>query len=363
MKPIYSLGLLALALAGCAGASRNEAPAAAATSTGLAPQAQRITDGTIRADRETLEAVQQRLRKLNESGVPQGHYALSKAQCWLDTARTQYLENDRTGYVEESLAESMRIAQALEGDRQTRIGRETPLVARSTRLREDLWARLEAHKANAATLACSARTVACAEVRLVRAGHADEQTGWRQATPHVAMAEDALIRADAEARACVPPPVVAPPVVAPVVAAPVAPAAPPAPVAAPVRQTVTIPAHALFRFNKSGKGDLLPGGVETLQTLATQLKGYASIESIRITGHTDRIGSDAYNDHLSLERARTVWAHLDALGVKARKVETAGAGRHQPVTTTCAATLPRARLVDCLQPDRRVTLDILATPR
>jgi OmpA-OmpF porin, OOP family len=192
-----------LALTGCAqNATKNEAPGPAARATGLVPQDQRITDSQIQADRKTLEAIQQRLRVLNERGVPQNNYGLAKAQCWLDTAKTQYHENDRTGYIEESIAESLKIIQALEADKSVKVGYETPLIARSKRLREDLWAQLNAFKGRESTLICNARTIACGEVRLVRAGHAEQQTGWRQATPHVQMVEDAVRRAAAEAASC-----------------------------------------------------------------------------------------------------------------------------------------------------------------
>ncbi|MBI2770286.1 MAG: hypothetical protein HYX47_11735 [Burkholderiales bacterium] len=163
-----------------------------------------MTDMQIQADRKTIEAVQQRLRLLSEAGLAQNNYPLAKAQCWLDTAKTQYHENDRTGYIEESIAESLKIVQALEGDKGRKVGFDTPLVARSTRLREDLWAQLGAFKSRESTLICNARTVACGEVRLVRAGHAEQQTGWRQATPHVQMVEDAVRRATAEAASCQP---------------------------------------------------------------------------------------------------------------------------------------------------------------
>ena len=72
---------VALVLAGCGSAlSKNEAPGPAAQATGLAPQQARITDERILSDRRTLDAVQQRLRKLNESGIPQGNYSLAKAR-------------------------------------------------------------------------------------------------------------------------------------------------------------------------------------------------------------------------------------------------------------------------------------------
>lgn len=353
MNKLTSLTLLALAtlLAGCVSAP---APSTGQTPV-LNPQAARITDSRILADRQTLEAVQQRLRRLNEAGIPQNNYPLAKAQCWLDTAKSQYHENDRTGYIEQSLTESVKIIQALEADKAAKAGQDTPLVAGSTKLREDLWAELNRHKGNAATLSCNARTVACAEVRLVRAGHAEEQTGWRQAAPHVQMAEDAVRQAGAEAASC---PQAAP---APLVAA--APVPAPAPAAAPApatRETFVLLADALFRFDKYGRDEMLPGGQQRLVEVAQRLKGYQSIQSLAIVGHTDRLGSHAYNDALSAKRAQTVKAALESLGVQAPKIETRGAGKRSPVTphATCAKIEPRKQLIECLQADRRVTIEV-----
>ena len=205
-KSAAAIFISVLALAACSsGVVKNESPGPAAQATGLNPQQARITDERILSDRRTIDAVQLRLRKLNEAGIPQNSYPLAKAQCWLDTANSQYHENDRTGYIEESLTEAIKIALALEADKSAKTGLDTPLVARSSLLRNDLWVQLSAYKNQPATLACNARTVACAEVRLVRAGHANEQTGWRQATPYIQMVEDALRQAKTEADKCLKP--------------------------------------------------------------------------------------------------------------------------------------------------------------
>jgi OmpA-OmpF porin, OOP family len=369
-----TLLLLPLALMGCASFSnKTQAPGAAALATGLNAQQDRITYSPVLADRQSLEALQQRLRKLSEAGVPQNNYSLAKAQCWLDTAKTQYHENDRTGYIEESMTESQKIIQALEGNKAAKAGYDTPLVARSERLRDDLWAQFTQFKNNPTTLACTARTVACGEVRLVRAGHAQEQTGWRAATPHVMMAEDAIRRATQEAASCVPPP--APPVaVAPRAPAPaVVPAPAPAPVyiqapaPAPIIRTITQESFALlgdtlFKFNKSGINDLLPGGIQKLKGVAERLKTYQSLSSLRITGHTDRLGSDSYNDELSSRRAETVRAYLESLGVRSENTQIQGMGKSEPVTN-CSSSAPRAVQIQCLQPDRRVNIDVTGIRR
>ena len=355
---IYAL-TLPLMLAGCGSMGKNEAPGPAAQATGLNVQQERITYTSVLGDRKNIEALQDRLRKLNEAGVPQNNYPLAKAQCWLDTAKTQYHENDRTGYIEESMTESQKIIQALEGNKAAKVGYETPLVARSTRLRDDMWAELSKFKDNSTTLACNARTVACAEVRLVRAGHAEEQTGWRAATPHVMMAEDGLRRAAQEAAACAAP-VVARAAPAPVT--PVASAATAAP-AALTKETYVILADTLFKFDKSGRNEMLPGGMQRLNTIAQRLKSYQSIAILSVVGHTDRLGSNEYNASLSTRRAATVQSLLESMGVKAAKSEANGRGETEPVTTTCSNSQARGKLISCLQPDRRVTIEVAGVAR
>jgi OmpA-OmpF porin, OOP family len=369
MKPLFICLFLPIALIGCAqNAIKNEAPGPASQSTGVATQQQRITEETVLADRKTIDALQQRLRKLSESGIAQNNYPLAKAQCWLDTAKTQYHENDRTGYIEESLTESQKIIKALETDKNARAGFDTPLVARSSRLRDDLWMELGKYKNNAATLACNARTVACAEIRLVRAGHAEEQTGWRAATPHVLMAEDGLRRAGIEAASCAPTtaaqvPSTPPPPTSPTLAAPAL-VTPPTPVVREVtKESFVILADTLFKFDKSGREDMLPGGKESLVTVANRLKAYQSIATLSIAGHTDRLGSDTYNDSLSVRRAATVLEYLASLGVKAAKSEAIGKGEREPVTKQCSDKLPLAQLISCLQPDRRVAIEVTGSAK
>jgi OmpA-OmpF porin, OOP family len=367
MIKLLALSLSAAVAVGCAStATKNEAPGPSATATGLVAAPARLTDSQIRADRATLDATQLRLRKLNESGLPMGSYALAKAQCWLDTATTQYQENDRTGYIEEALAESNKIIGALEANKAAAVGMDTPFIARSTKLRPDLWTQLDTLKSQPVGMACYARTVACAEVRLVRAGHAEEQTGWRQASVHVAMVEDALRQAKLEGAKCAPAAVAVPATVPTVAAIPSAIVATAPPTAkASSRETMVVLSDALFRFNKASRADLLPGGLQRLNQVADKLKAYTAIDSLTIIGHTDRLGSAAYNLKLSQQRADTVKAYFESLGMKLGKVSTQGAGAAVPVTRAdeCKAGLARPALIDCLQPDRRVTLEVVGTAR
>lgn len=312
----------------------------------------------------SMEEVQQRLGRLVRGGVPPTSFSLAKAQCWLDTAYTQRSENDRTGYVEEAVAEAARIAAALEADRGSDAGRATALIARSTRVREDLWGQLDRLAARGSDASCHVRTVACGQVWLVRAGHAEQQTGWRAAAPFIQMAEDAVARAQAQAAQCrvpeaaavVPAQAAVPPVASPALAA--APS-PEASSAGPVSsERFVILSDTLFRFGKSAARHILPEGRTRLADLALRLKSYTQVQAISIVGHTDRLGPDAYNDALSRARAATVRAYLEAEGIKAVHVTAQGKGKREPVAQGCGNSLPRAALVRCLQPDRRVTIEV-----
>lgn len=353
-----------LAVAACSsGVVKNEAPGPAAQATGLNPSQARITDERILSDRRTIDAVQVRLRKLNEAGVPQNSYSLAKAQCWLDTAKSQYHENDRTGYIEESLTEAVKIAQALEADKSAKAGFNTPLVARSSLLRNDLWAQLSAYKNQPIALACNAKTVACAEVRLVRAGHANEQTGWRQATPWVQMVEDALVQAKVEGDKCIQTAQLATKAATPAPVAPVA--VPVTPRAAPAlsKETYVLLTDTLFKFDRSGSEDMIPGGLQRLADVAQRLQAYKSIETLTVFGYTDRLGSDEYNEKLSEARAKTVQAYLESLGVKSTTSAAQGKGKRDPVSRDCNPSASREQQIICLQPDRRVTVEVTGISR
>lgn len=132
-------------------------------------------------------------------------------------------------------------------------------------------------------------------------------------------------------------------------------------VAEPQVERINLSADALFRFNQSDAADMLPEGKATLDRLAENLVSrQAHIDSIALTGHTDRLGSEQYNYTLGLRRAQTVKDYLQGKGVQA-PISVASAGESQPVTTTCTGTRATAALKACLQPDRRVTVDISGT--
>ncbi len=106
-----------------------------------------------------------------------------------------------------------------------------------------------------------------------------------------------------------------------------APAAPAAKPAAPTSSKVTYAADAFFDFDKAV---LKPEGKAKLDDLASKVKAI-NLEVIIAVGHTDSVGSDAYNQKLSIRRAEAVKAYLVSKGIDKSRVYTEGKGEKQPV--------------------------------
>jgi len=83
------------------------------------------------------------------------------------------------------------------------------------------------------------------------------------------------------------------------------------------------------------------------------------VQQINAIGHADRIGSDDYNKQLSEKRAEAVKDYLAQKGVEESKVRSEGRGKSEPVTgDQCKGNKPNAKLIACLQPDRRVDIEV-----
>ena len=157
---------------------------------------------------------------------------------------------------------------------------------------------------------------------------------WRDAnwTPATAAVDcDGALKAQVAAPA---PAVVAPPV---------------APPPAAIASKVTYSADAFFDFDKSV---LKPAGKAKLDDLTSKIKDI-NLEVIIAVGHTDSVGSDAYNQKLSVRRAEAVKAYLVSKGIEKSRVYTEGKGEKQPVADNKTAA-GRAQ-------NRRVEIEVVGT--
>ncbi|WP_153116471.1 OmpA family protein [Rhodocyclus tenuis] len=126
----------------------------------------------------------------------------------------------------------------------------------------------------------------------------------------------------------------------------------------PAGEKITLSADALFDFDKAV---LRPEGKAKLDELAGKV-GKIKLEVIIAVGHADRFGSDAYNQKLSEKRAAAVKEYLVSKGVEANRVYTEGKGKKQPVTKADQCKGGKsAKVVACLQPDRRVEIEVIGT--
>jgi len=163
-------------------------------------------------------------------------------------------------------------------------------------------------------------------------------TAWTPAT--AAKDCDGALKPVAQAPAAAPAPAPAPAVT---------PAPAPAPIVAPTSEKVTYAADAFFDFDKSV---LKPEAKSKLDDLISKTGGI-NLEVIIAVGHTDSIGTDAYNQKLSVRRAEAVKAYLVSKGLEKNRVYTEGKGKKQPVADNKTAE-GRAK-------NRRVEIEVVGT--
>jgi outer membrane protein OmpA-like peptidoglycan-associated protein len=311
--------------------------AAGNAQTQLLPQQQRISDAAIAADLHGYQSVQDRIQALNDGGRPVRDYALSKAQCWLDVSFHEYTRNDRSAFPQGALSESEKLVQLMEQGAAT-IPTETPLVNDAKYLRDDLWQRLRALH-DSAGFSCAQQAAACGEVELVHAGNEFNQQQWRHSKPYIQIAEDLVNDAEALARQCGGPEQADTPAAAP----------------------IPLVANVLFEFDRDGYKDIRTHSLESLdRALARIAEEKLSLQKVELVGHADRMdgrGHD-YNQGLSERRARTVRELLIGRGVAADRIRYEYRGDSQQVQQ-CAGVKPRAALLECLLPNRRVEVRLV----
>ena len=130
----------------------------------------------------------------------------------------------------------------------------------------------------------------------------------------------------------------------------------------PVAEKVTFAADVLFDFDKAV---VKPEGKSKLDDLSNKVRG-VNLEVIIAIGHADSIGSDAYNQRLSVRRAESIKAYLVSRGIEGNRVYTEGKGEKQSLTAGKCKSMGKEhrsnkKMVDCLQPDRRVEIEVIGT--
>lgn len=140
-------------------------------------------------------------------------------------------------------------------------------------------------------------------------------------------------------------------------------------IAPPVVNTPPVVQNKVERFVLSddvlfdfGKSTLKATGKDSLNELVSKLgKLDPTSGSAVVVGHTDRIGSDAYNKKLSLARANSVMNYLITQGIPRDSISARGEGKASPITGTKCNGLKGATLKACLAPDRRVEIEVTGT--
>lgn len=119
-------------------------------------------------------------------------------------------------------------------------------------------------------------------------------------------------------------------------------------------------AETLFDFNKAVVRK--EGKTELDDKVVQGMKDHPEVELLLVTGHADRIGSPKYNQKLSERRAAAVKTYLVSKGIAADRVKTVGKGEAEPnpdadTANKCKGQKKTKKLIECLQPDRRVTIE------
>jgi OOP family OmpA-OmpF porin len=97
--------------------------------------------------------------------------------------------------------------------------------------------------------------------------------------------------------------------------------------------------------------------------MATEVKPLNTVGAVIITGHTDRLGSEKYNKTLSEKRALGAKDYIVSKGIDQKLIFWEGKGPKQPIPVTkfCDNKMKRAQLIECLAPNRRVTVEVVGT--
>lgn len=311
------------------GASQNEA-AGAANSQWVK------TYASIGSRSNALASLQTRLDRLPGD---KDNYFHAKAQCWINAAQQTRDSHDDWGFVEEAIGQAAMITMSLE--RGEPLSAANPALRTVSTVRPDLWDIVNAIKADAAVVNCpkAQPLLACAEVELMQAGHDAWIRSFANAEKRLPAIQQNLRESAELALQCKA-------------------AMPERPTFAPAEsppQQITLRADSLFRFGGADSSAMLPAGKVELAALSVHLRAVPAGRKLKITGYTDRLGDPAYNQRLSLQRARTVEQYLRGHGVT---LTISVQGRGSDTQRVECHQTQRDELVQCLTPNRRVELEL-----
>lgn len=289
-----------------------------------------ITHAIAADDLQQIITLQRRAEKLNFGKLDLNNYHLAKARTWLDLATSEYYDKDDSGIVSAAISQAGDLLDALEKN-QSGISMDMPAeVHGAEKVRPDLWDRVaelkKQHK-----FSCGQRQTAEAEVYLVWAGHEYAESGQSHAESYLRGAENRIYDAKVAIDNCIetPPP--------------------------PALEKFTLSGDALFALNKA---TINPSALWRLDELVGNIKKMETLEEVVLVGHTDRLRGDGHperNQLLSEQRAESIRQYLIGKGIPADKIHASGAGSTQPIVE-CSSKLGKAKLIACLQPNRRVEI-------
>lgn len=288
--------------------------------------------GAVGKPAEALANAAQRFEALPDEA--RGSYFAAKGRCWVEAGKAELAASNRWGFVEESIGEAARQLAMVEGREPLSAANQE--LRTSSVVRPDLWQAINGYKSDPRINACPTLQpeLACAEVKLIHAGHDAWARNFTSAKQRADDVAQGLAKVAAGIEACKPP---APPPVAVV---------PP---------KITLQADATFGFDEGDESGLLAAGRSTLDKLAADLRGNQDVTRIDMIGYTDRIGSAAYNQRLSVQRVETVKRYLEQRGVGV-PITARGAGAGNPLVS--CEQRNRTALIQCLAPNRRVEMFI-----
>ena len=122
-------------------------------------------------------------------------------------------------------------------------------------------------------------------------------------------------------------------------------------------ETITLESDTLFAFGRADFQSLKSEGQSQLSAIASKLLNTPNIGKIIISGHADQLGDSQGNLQVSKQRAQTIRTYLVGKGVPAELVVAQGEGSRKPLVN-CDLQQPRAQLIKCLEPNRRVEIEV-----